>query len=299
VLFRSTAAAREEGVAPDERAPASPEALVGLFVDHLRLAGRAEGTLEYYRRHLGELVRALHPLPLARWSPADLRRHLTARAWSPRRVGMVLGAARAWGRWAREAGYAVPDFTAGIPRPKVRQVRREALSPDQVLALLAACRGRKVDVAVHLAACAGLSRGDVRTLTWDRVDLAGGWIRTARRKTGEPVDVPIVEPLATVLRERRGLRGLVCRDLPRTDSCLHAMLRRACREAGVPSVGLHALRHAYATMMQRAGVDVATIGRLLAHRHGSAVSLIYLHPDEGSLRAAAGKVERALGGGAR
>lgn len=54
------------------------------------------------------------------------------------------------------------------------------------------------------AACTGLRRGDVCTLTWDSIDFQDGMIVTRTAKTGEPVKIPIFQELMPVLQERQG-----------------------------------------------------------------------------------------------
>jgi integrase len=64
--------------------------------------------------------------------------------------------------------------------------------------------------------------------------------------------------------------------------------------AEVPRSGWHQLRHSAATLLAVAGIDVATIGRMLGHRPGSPITLRYLHTDDGRLREAADAVASAV-----
>ena len=50
--------------------------------------------------------------------------------------------------------------------------------------------------------CTGLSRGDICTLRWDEI-IDGHWIVRRRRKTGVHLEIPILPPLATFLREQK------------------------------------------------------------------------------------------------
>jgi len=54
------------------------------------------------------------------------------------------------------------------------------------------------------------------------------------------------------------------------------------------------MRHTAATLLAVAGVDVATIGRILGHRPGSPITLRYLHTDEDRLHSAARAVAAAV-----
>lgn len=155
--------------------------------------------------------------------------------------------------------------------------------------------------AVALAAYAGLSLGDLRTLTWAEVDLGQGWIVRAagRQKTGVGLRVPILPELAAVLHKARPLHpvGPVCASLPASESSMHATIRRMYARAGVPSArgdGWHLLRHSFGTMLMRSGVPTAVIGRLLSHRPGSVVTALYQHPDDADLVQAMQAVQAGL-----
>jgi len=57
---------------------------------------------------------------------------------------------------------------------------------------------------ITAAACTGMRRGDVCSLKWADVDLAGGYVTAKANKTGEPIEVPIFAPLLAVLEENNG-----------------------------------------------------------------------------------------------
>lgn len=265
--------------------------LVERFLAALRMAGRREGTIDYYERRL-QLWLAEHPgVPVHRWSRAMFEAHLARHAdWSPRTRRIALAALRRLARWARRAGVFVPEVTEGVELPTGRTAPRRPLQPVEVDAVLAAADGHHYAPAVALAAYAGLSLGDLRTLTWGEVDLDAGWIVRAegRQKTGRPLRVPILPQLATVLSSHRPLRpqpsALVCARLPARAQNTGETLRRLYLRAGLPDAsGWHLLRHSFGTLLMRAGVPTAVIGRLLSHAPGSAITALYQHPDDGDL----------------
>jgi integrase len=69
---------------------------------------------------------------------------------------------------------------------------------------------------------------------------------------------------------------------------------RACRAAGVPTVGFHSLRHAHASALIAAGVDVLTVSRRLGHSKASITLDTYAHLLEGADAAAAKAIEGVL-----
>jgi len=217
------------------------------------------------------------------------------RAWSSSRVRQALGVYRRFIGWCAAVGYACGDFVGDFKPPRARPAEhREALSAEQCRRLLDAARGHYLEVPVALALFAGLSRADLRALTWKEIDLDVGLIARPRHKTGTRLRLPISAPLKEILERHLQRSGLVCRRLPESDSSLYKSLHRLMDRAEVPRSGWHQLRHTAATLLASAGTDVATIGRILGHRPGSPITLRYLHTDDDRLRQAADAVAEAV-----
>jgi integrase/recombinase XerD len=66
-------------------------------------------------------------------------------------------------------------------------------------------------------------------------------------------------------------------------SAVSAIVRSACRRAGLPSVGSHALRHTMATEMLKQGASLPEIGEVLRHREQKTTA-IYAKVDRRTLR---------------
>ncbi len=205
----------------------------------------------------------------------------SARGWSPSRVRQALGVYRRFIAWCGAVGYACGDFVGEFKPPRARPLEhREALSAEQCRRLLDAARGHYLEVPVALALFTGLSRADLRAITWKEVDLDGGFITRPRSKTGRPLRLPMSEPLREVLERHRQRSGRVCRRLPKSDSSLYKALHRLMDRAGVPRSGWHQLRHtrrhAPRGRGDRRGHDRAD-PRASA---GGVVTLRYLHTDD-------------------
>ncbi|OGV71223.1 MAG: hypothetical protein A3K19_11825 [Lentisphaerae bacterium RIFOXYB12_FULL_65_16] len=97
-----------------------------------------------------------------------------------------------------EAGVYDPPFKA-ITKVENAPEEREAFTPEDLKLI----GGKATGWLYHLfmvATNTGLREGDVCTLRWSEVDLAGGWIRRRMLKTGKRVEIPILPALARHLR---------------------------------------------------------------------------------------------------
>lgn len=70
-----------------------------------------------------------------------------------------------------------------------------------------------------------------------------------------------------------------------------------CRELGLPEIGPHGLRHTYATIALRAGVEPEVVSKRLGHADVAITSEIYSHVTEQDDRRAAETAATAIFGG--
>lgn len=152
-------------------------------------------------------------------------------------------------------------------------------------------KGRKVEI-MALLALSSLRRSEIAALNWDDgdIDLNNRWIhvrgamvpdkdnrfvtKDTNKNSASRRDVPIIDPLYEALSAVPNKHGRVVPQHP------DGMLKRincACRQAGVPEVGCHGLRHSFASLCQIIGVpphvameiggwsDRATMDRIYTH----------------------------------
>ena len=265
-------------------------------------------TVSYTKQKVRPILDALGPGRWQRWKRLDLQRFLASDKRSPQGKRKALAALRRFLAWAVQRGAPVSRITEGITLPRSRPVRRSALSPSQVQAVLAKSRDHEafpwLETPLALAAYAAFSWGDLQALRWGEVDLAAGLVRRRRKKTNEDMTIPLIEPLVAVLRREhmrqgRPRAGLVCRRMPKSHGSATKALRRVQAEAGIPPAdrgqnGWHRYRRSLATLLRRQGVPGTVIGRILAHAPKSLQWIAYDVVDDDDACQAMRLAERAL-----
>jgi integrase len=148
-----------------------------------------------------------------------------------------------------------------------------------------------------LLARLGLRAGEVAALGLDDISWRAGEIvirGKGRRDEQMPLPADVGEALAGYLRYGRpagaGSRAVFVRECapagPLSAGAVKAIVRRACRRAGLAEAGAHRLRHTAAVQMLRAGSPLAEIGQVLRHR-SAATTAIYAKVDHAALAALA------------
>lgn len=179
-----------------------------------------------------------------------------------------------------------------VKLPEVQSPERPFLTPDEIRVFLQAIAGNGMEIPA-LMALLSLRRSELVAVTWDRVDLDAGVIRVegavVRDKDGAFVfketnkqrksrrQVPIMIPqllaaLRAVPEEERTGRVVKCHP-----NSVYKAVNSVCRRAGLPEVGVHGLRHSFASLGHAEGVpehemqliggweDAGTMHRIYEH----------------------------------
>lgn len=217
-------------------------------------------------------------------------------------------------------GYAVKNKVIADPgltyQIKEQDTEMIALPLEHVDRLLGATEDPRYQVAIMLAADAGLRIGEIRALEWIDVNelareitIAWSYDREGARsetKGWERRSVPASERLWTALRslERRGPLVFARLDgAPIGYDAVATEMRAIYEASGVPRIGgqlWHALRHTFGTELAAGGAEIQTIRELMGHK-SIETTMRYLHSSRdrkraavkslGSQRAAASKTE--------
>src|SRR5271165_2082293 len=184
------------------------------------------------------------------------------------------------------------------------------------------CRGSDRLFALwRLGAMTGMRRGELCGLKWGDVDLEAGALRVSRArvvvnyqvhesapKTAKSARTIGIDPATLAAlrqhRARQAVERLAAGELwvgdeyvfcdergrPLHPQRVTKMFAVRARDAGLPVVKLHALRHGHATAGITAGVDVKVMSERLGHASYSITADIYSHVSAAVDQAAAAKV---------
>jgi len=171
-----------------------------------------------------------------------------------------------------------------IPRARQPQKLPEILSREEIAALIQNTLNLKHRAILMAAYGAGLRLNEICHLKIGDIDSDRMTIRVEQGK-GAKDRYTLLSPrlLAELRRYWLAYRPtgwlFTRRDRthPIADGTVHRLYHAAKRRAGIlKDGGIHSLRHAFATHLLEAGVDVHTIQRLMGHAHISS-TLRYFH----------------------
>lgn len=179
---------------------------------------------------------------------------------------------------------------------------------------------------VGLALLTGLRLGELLALRWGDIDLDRGLVKVVRSGQwiqGQWVEaepktrvsrrtVPIGELGVRLLKRQKAVvarrklqagpawdeHGLVfpsATGRPLKGSVVVRAVQRLCRQAGVPPLTTHQLRHASASLALAAGTPLPDVSRWLGHSSPAITAKVYAHSISDG-REVALAIERALGG---
>ena len=169
----------------------------------------------------------------------------------------------------------------GIKMLKENNVRSRILTDDEYSRLLFAAADHLKPI-IRLAWGTGMRRGEIIGLTWDRVDLKGGWIqlRPEDTKTNEGRTIPLSPELIDMLREMKENQVGQVADLQSGDLVFKRWdgkawrkagnpknaFNKACQRAGIKDFHFHDLRHCFVTRSRRAGYQDRRIMSITGHK---------------------------------
>lgn len=176
-----------------------------------------------------------------------------------------------------------PKMFLEIPRPKKPSTLPKMLSKSEVKRLLQQVKNPKHLLALRLSYGMGLRVSEVIGLKLEHIhtDRRVVLIKGAKGKKDRYVNLPetVIQDLMAYYRVYQPKEWLLEGQYggPYSASSVQHVFKRALENAGIhKKIGVHGLRHSYATHLLEAGADIRFIQELLGH-HSIKTTQIYTH----------------------
>lgn len=216
-----------------------------------------------------------------------------------------------------------------VSPPRLEKPDIQPLTLTQARNLLEVARGKRLEVFIALALTTGMRRGELLALRWSDIDIEShtvyvhrtvdffaryGYVETepktkrSRRKLLLPAFV--VEMLKSHRKEQLEQRlkvGASWQDLNLVVCGLEGnylnpryilkMFDRLLKEAGLPHMRIHDLRHSVMTLLSGKGIDPLSIQQLAGHEDIVTTLGVYGHFNPEMLRVIADKFDDLFGSG--
>jgi integrase len=280
-----------------------------------------------YRRYVEmDLIPALGRIRLADLTEVhveDMIRDLRAAgrgATTVRRIHAVLRSALSSAKAKRLVRTNVASDVAG---PSVQKSKVRPWEPEEVGTFLDAAAAHRLGALFELAVFSGLRRGELIGLRWEDVDLTRGLLRVRTQRVQVGGQVVEGKPKTKAGEDRRvdlGDRAIgalighrLQQDQERNDwgagyqdhglvfakedgtallpQYVTRLFDTLTERASLRRVRFHDLRHAAASLMLSAGVDIAVVSKRLGHSSIAITSDVYGHLVGGAGRSAAQAAE--------
>jgi len=295
-------------VAADARTTVAAYAAAWLDANRTRLRPQTLRTYQTVLTHmiepeLGRLrLSALTPVAIEQWLTRLEQRYERSTVRKARAVlGRILRDAE------RDALIARNPVELARPVSVQRRVH-DVWTPDETKRFLACADTHWLGPLFRFLLATGVRVGEALGLSWEDVDLdtgtvlvrwqlqrvAGQWLRHPPKSERGNRSLPLNElARAALARQRdqqaawRATPGWVGNawqlvftrpdGRPLAQDLVYKPFVHLCEQAGVPRVRLHDLRHALATYLLAAGVDLKTVSELLGHSRIGVTGDIYAH----------------------
>ena len=115
--------------------------------------------------------------------------------------------------------------------------------------------------------------------TWDYKN-GGGFVPTKNRSSVRKVQIDwqLIVQFSALVKDLPDDKPLFVKEGKHVyNSTANEVLARLCKQAGVPVISIHGLRHTHASLLLFAGVSVASVAKRLGHASMNTTEKTYLH----------------------
>ncbi|MBS1600620.1 MAG: tyrosine-type recombinase/integrase [Bacteroidetes bacterium] len=262
------------------------------FIDHLKLKAYSSSTIRTYRNEFIQLLRVLGNKPAKSLTTDELKRYMVY-AMEKEGIGENTAHSRLNAlKFYYEQVLGKQKFFWDIPRPKKPAILPKLLNETEIRRLFNSLRNRKHKAMLFTAYSAGLRVSEIVNLKIADIDSRRMQIFVERAKGKKDRYVSLSPVLLDILRKYiQEHKPKPKKFLFESDQTLDAYPTRTVQQifsnarhrAGISkAVGVHSLRHSFATHLLDKGTDIRYIKELLGHFNIKTTER-YLHVSKKSL----------------
>lgn len=183
--------------------------------------------------------------------------------------------------------------------PKVQKFEMQILQPEHIKTYLDAAEKRGLLPMFYLELVSGLRKGELTALLWSDLDITNRTISVSKQYVKNPngeltlsrpktetsvrkVSVPQEAVDLLVAEHKRHpnnpymFPSPITREMYHPDSIVN-LHKKILKDAGLPHIRFHDLRHTFATLALQNGVNVKTVSSMLGHYDAGFTLRTYTH----------------------
>ncbi|MEM0363419.1 MAG: tyrosine-type recombinase/integrase [Saccharolobus sp.] len=241
------------------------------FINALLIAGAGNGTIKLYStavkdflNFIGKDPRKVTAEDVNKWVISLLNRQGKTK-------GDEMDKKRARNVTVRYYVIAVRRFLKWLgipikpPIPKIRKKEVKALTEEEINRVLEACKRARDKLIIRLLLDTGLRANELLSIKIKDIDIDNNMIRVRNTKNGEERVVFFTDNTKQILKKY--IRGKNPDDklFYITYDALYRKLKRLGEKVGI-DLRPHVLRHTFATLSLKRGMNLITLQKLLGHK---------------------------------
>lgn len=276
------------------------EFLISLSVEDSAVDGVSEGpvnrnTVVAYRNDLTQAGAYLGRQQVQNWQEVT-REHIAAyllemrerQAYRPTTIARKLAALKAFFRYLRTSGLIAADPLENLEAPRIQKEPPHTLTPEQIASLFQQIDslqpgGRRDLAMLHLLYATGMRVSEIVSLNLNDLNLGQATVscpgrrgRSKRERTLSLSEVVIeamryylenVRPQLTARHPDEQALFLNHHGERLTRQGFWLIIKGYARQAGIVDITPHRLRHSFAVLMLREGVELRSVQEMLGHAH--------------------------------
>src|SRR5437868_3621874 len=265
-------------------------------------SGRSNhNTMAAYRNDLNQLCTYLKQQEVDNW-PLVTREHITgcilemrdSQAYRPTTIARKIAAFKSFFRYIRNQGYIASDPVEKLEAPHIQKELPGVLSAEQISSLFRQVEvetpaGQRDLAMLHMLYATGMRVTELVSLNLADFDAAQATVtcpgRSGRNKRERvlplpPIAVEAIQQYIHAARHRLMLHHpdeealfLNHHGERLTRQGFWLIIKGYARQAGITNITPHMLRHSFATLMLKGGMELRSVQELLGHAHISTTQM--------------------------